>query len=162
MKPLKLLLCQFDIIWENAQANKDYLSQLFQMIPAETADLIILPEMFTTGFTMNSEKFAETMDGPSVQWMKATATKLHSAITGSLIIEENGHYFNRMLWIEPGIEHIQYYDKKHLFSLAGEEKHYKAGQNKLQVQWKGWNIALFICYDLRFPVWTRNTDNADL
>ncbi len=162
MKPLKIILCQFDITWENAQANRDYLSQLFSMIPADSADLIILPEMFTTGFSMNSAQLAESMDGPTIQWLKKQADLLQTAISGSLIIEENNQYFNRLVWIEPGCQKLPFYDKKHLFSLAGEEKHYKAGKDPLHVQWKGWNIAFYICYDLRFPVWTRNTRNTDL
>ena len=162
MSKLRLCLCQFDIIWENAPANRDKLGALLYDIPIDTVDVIILPEMFTTGFSMNSKTLAETMDGPTCEWLHGLSNGLNTAITGSIIIKENGKYHNRLLWIEPGNDQIKLYNKKHLFTLAGEQNHYEAGQLKLIVDWKGWKVALFICYDLRFPVWTRNTENADL
>lgn len=162
MAPLKICLCQFDIIWENASANREQLTNLLSKIPDNSVDIIILPEMFTTGFSMNSNALAEKMDGASSVWMHQLANRLNTAITGSIIIQENGKYHNRLLWIEPGNERIQFYDKKHLFSLAGEQHHYQAGNKKLIIEWKGWKIAFFICYDLRFPVWSRNTENVDL
>jgi omega-amidase len=162
MDPLRLCLCQYDINWENADENRKHLTTIFFSIPQNSVDVIILPEMFTTGFSMNSKALAETMDGPSIQWMHEMAKQLNAAITGSVIIHENEKYYNRLLWIEPGNSQIKHYDKKHLFSLAGEQNHYEPGQNHLSLEWKGWKIAFFICYDLRFPVWSRNTENVDL
>jgi omega-amidase len=148
--------------WENASANREHLSRLISGIPVNSVDLIILPEMFTTGFSMNSSELAEEMNGPTVTWMMDLSNQLNSAITGSLIVCENGKYYNRLLWVEPGNNAVKYYDKKHLFTLAGEQKHYHPGSQKLLVEWKGWKISCFICYDLRFPVWTRNTEDAGL
>jgi predicted amidohydrolase len=138
------------------------LDELFQRPPGNPLDLIILPEMFSTGFSMNSEQLAESMDGPSVKWMHELANRMNSAVCGSIIIEERERYYNRLLWIEPEVQELKYYDKKHLFSLAGEQNHYEAGKDKLLVNWRGWNIVPFICYDLRFPVWSRNVEHADL
>lgn len=162
MQALKIYLCQFDIQWENASANRDKLSQIFSQLPTGSVDVMVLPEMFTTGFTMRSADLAETMDEESVLWMKKMANQYQMAITGSLIISENDNYYNRLLWVEPENENVCYYDKKHLFSLAGEQNHYTAGNQNLRIQWKGWNICFYICYDLRFPVWTRNTEEDDL
>ncbi|MEQ1962566.1 amidohydrolase, partial [Xenorhabdus khoisanae] len=119
------------------------------------SDLIVLPEMFTTGFSMKPQNLAETMDGPSIQWMKAMAAKKSCAIVGSMIITENQRFYNRLLWVNADGS-IVYYDKKHLFSYAQEDHEYTAGNVPLVVDFKGWKIATFICYDLRFPVWSRN------
>lgn len=162
MSSLRLCLCQFDIIWENASANRKLLNELVHGLPDNPLDLIILPEMFTTGFSMNSKQLAEPIDGPSTQWMHELANRLNTAVCGSIIIEDNGKFFNRLLWIEPGIQESKHYDKKHLFTLAGEQNHYEAGKDKLLINWRGWNIVPLICYDLRFPVWSRNVENADL
>jgi omega-amidase len=123
----------------------------------EETDLIILPEMFTTGFTMNAKANAEKMDGASVNWMKDQAAKRNCAVTGSLIIEENGKYYNRLIWAEK--DQLKFYDKRHLFSYAAEEKTYSAGSDRLQIELKGWKIFPLICYDLRFPVWSRRHKN---
>jgi omega-amidase len=123
--------------------------------------IIVLPEMFSTGFSMAPQSLAEPMDGITVQWMKSQAHSLRSIITGSIIIEEEGHYYNRLLWVLPNGD-VAYYNKRHLFSYAGEQEHYSAGSKRLIAQVNGWKICLNICYDLRFPVWTRNTDDYDL
>jgi predicted amidohydrolase len=117
--------------------------------------------MFTTGFTMNAETVAETMDGKSIAWMKAQAEKLDAAIMGSLIIKEDNKFFNRMIFTFPD-GFIVTYDKRHTFSLAGEDKVFSAGKEKVIVEYKGWKICPLICYDLRFPVWSRNTAEYDV
>jgi predicted amidohydrolase len=121
----------------------------------ERTDLIVLPEMFNTGFTMNAVDNAEKMDGKTVNWMRDTARKFNAVVTGSLIIEENGNFYNRMVWMRPDASY-ETYDKKHLFGLGEEDKTYTAGNKQVVVELKGWKIRLAICYDLRFPVWLRN------
>jgi predicted amidohydrolase len=124
-------------------------------------DIILLPEMFTSGFTMNPTKVAESMQGETVAWMKESASKKQAAITGSLVVEENGFYYNRLLFVHPdGV--VESYDKRHTFTLAGENEVYSAGTQKLIVNYKGWKICPLICYDLRFPVWARNVENYDV
>lgn len=124
-------------------------------------NLIVLPEMFTTGFSMNPEKLKETMDGQAVQWMKKLADEKNAAITGSLIIEDKGKIFNRCLWVLPNGK-VEFYDKRHLFTMSGEHAHYSPGNNKLVTEYLGWRFCPLICYDLRFPVWSRNTENYDV
>ena len=156
---MNITTIQTNIIWENKELNlKNYQDKIDSI---ESTDLIILPEMFTTGFTMDPKPFAETMDGITVQWMKENALKRDLAICGSIIIEEEGKYFNRFIWINPDTS-IQYYDKRHLFSFAGEDEHYTPGNSKVVIEYKGWKICPLICYDLRFPVWARNTDEYDV
>ncbi|MBK9222449.1 MAG: nitrilase family protein [Saprospiraceae bacterium] len=159
---LRITLCQSDIIWEQAEANCLHLDLLFDNLKKDETDLIILPEMFLTGFSMNSKLLAEPILGPGFQWMKKLAQMKNAAVTGSLIIEEEGKFYNRLLWIEPEKEMPEFYNKKHLFTLAGEQNHYNSGNQKLIVSYKDWKISFFICYDLRFPVWSRNTDAVDL
>jgi len=162
MTNLRISLCQTDCIWQDAPSNRRQLeNKLARLDPAET-DLVLLPEMFTTGFSMESEKLAESMDGPSIRWLIELSNQLNLAVTGSLIIKEHGGYYNRLCWVEPGLKSPKIYDKKHLFSLANEHKHFKPGNQKLILEYKGWKIALFICYDLRFPVWSRNVEGVDL
>lgn len=156
---MKTALIQIPLIWENPKANRDYIEEKINSI--KEADLIVLPEMFTTGFTMNPQNVAETMQGETLLWLKHLAKNKNTAITGSLIIVENGNYYNRLVFVFPSGE-VQYYDKRHLFSLAGEQKIYTSGQQKLIVEYKGWKICPLICYDLRFPVFSRNTENYDL
>ncbi|GGD81642.1 amidohydrolase [Planktosalinus lacus] len=157
---LKLALIQAPLEWENPAANRAYFSGKISSI-SENVDLVILPEMFTTGFTMNATPNAEPMDGPTVEWMKTLAKEKNIAITGSVIIQENENYFNRMLFVTPeGV--IGKYDKRHLFTLAKEEKTYSPGKEKVIIDYKGWNICLMICYDLRFPVWSRNVEGYEL
>lgn len=157
---LKVTLIQAPLIWENPEANRVYFSTEIKKLKSET-DLIILPEMFTTGFTMNASALAETMDGETVAWMKELAFECNSAITGSLIITENGKFYNRLLFVTP-VREIFYYDKRHLFTLANEQEHYSPGTKKLILEYKGWKICPLICYDLRFPVWSRNLENYDV
>jgi len=162
MSKLRISLCQTDCFWQDASANRNHLEKKIEALNSSTTDLIILPEMFSTGFSMESEKLAESMTGPSIGWMQNLSNQLDLALTGSLIIEEIGHFYNRLVWLEPGMSSPKIYDKKHLFSLANEHKHYHPGTQKLILEYKSWKIALFICYDLRFPVWSRNVEGVDL
>jgi len=157
---LKIHLIQLDTIWKNTSENLENISLKIRQITEET-DLIILPEMFSTGFVMEPKDIAESMHGASITWMKKIAADKNCAITGSLIIKENNLYFNRLIFIEANGT-IQFYDKKHLFSHAGEDNIYTAGSEKKIFTYKGWKIAGFICYDLRFPVWSRNTEDYDI
>lgn len=127
---------------------------------SEKTEVVILPEMFSTGFSMQPALLAETMDGDSVQWMKRMAAKKKIILTGSLIIKEGEHFYNRLLWVLPNGE-LGYYDKRHRFAFAGEDQHYSCGNKRLVAQVKGWKINLQICYDLRFPVWARQQSNAE-
>jgi len=157
---MKISLVQTSLIWENPKANRDNFEMLINSIE-EVTDIIILPEMFATGFTMKPKGTAETMDGETIQWMKGMAAAKHCAVTGSLVIKENGNYYNRLLFVLPDGE-IRAYDKRHLFSLAGEDKAYTAGTDRLIINYRGWKISPFVCYDLRFPVFSRNTEDIDL
>lgn len=159
-KTMKVALVQTDLIWKNPRANLRAFEEQFKKIEPDT-DLIVLPEMFTTGFTMHPEAVAETMSGNTITWLKQQAIEKQCAITGSVVITENGNYYNRLIFAFPDGE-ISYYDKRHLFTLAGEEKKYTAGKEKLIVNYKGWKICLLVCYDLRFPVFARNTEDYDL
>jgi omega-amidase len=156
---MKIALIQTVLEWENPSRNR---SHFFNKISAlESIDLVVLPEMFSTGFTMNPSGVAETMDGQTVSWMKKTAIENDIAICGSVVISERGEYFNRMLFVLPSGE-INTYDKRHLFTLAGEDKAYTRGKERRIIEYKGFRICPLICYDLRFPVFSRNTENYDL
>jgi len=157
---MKTALIQTDLVWENPSENRKVLEEKIYSV-ANDVDLIVLPEMFTSGFTMHPNLVSETMNGTTISWLKNIAATKNCAITGSLVISENNQFFNRMVFVFPNQE-IQYYDKKHLFTLAGEEKIYTSGTEKVLVNYKDWNICLQICYDLRFPVFSRNTENYDL
>lgn len=157
---LKIALLQSNLVWENPKDNRRSFTEKINAISGEI-DLIILPEMFTTGFTMNASALAETMQGETVYWMLEMAKKSNAAIVGSLIVVENNKYYNRLLFVHPEGE-IEVYDKRHTFTLAGEDKVYQAGKKILLVDYKGWKICPMVCYDLRFPVWARNTSNYDL
>jgi len=157
---LKIAVVQSDLVWENPKENRLLFTQKINAI-TEAVDLILLPEMFTTGFTMNASTLAENMQGESVQWMLEMAKKSNAAIVGSLIITENNAYYNRLLFVHPEGK-IDVYDKRHTFTLAGEDKVYQAGNKKVLVSYKGWKICPLVCYDLRFPVWARNTEEYDL
>lgn len=152
---LKITIIQSELHWENVEENLAMFAKKIEAINEQT-DIVVLPEMFTTGFSMESVKLAEKMDGKSVKWMKQLAVKKNSVITGSIIIEEEGKYFNRLLWVQPD-ENVLTYDKRHLFRMAEEDKHFTAGEERLIVEWKGWKVCPLICYDLRFPVWSRNS-----
>ncbi len=157
---MKISLIQTSLAWEDAKANRANFETLINSIQVPT-DLIVLPEMFSTGFTMDPAAVAETMEGETTQWMKDMVAAKGCAITGSVVIEENGMYFNRMLFVLPDGE-IKTYDKRHLFSLAGEDKAYTAGIDRLVIEYRGWKICPLVCYDLRFPVFSRNTEEFDL
>jgi len=160
MTNLKITTLQTNLVWENIEAN---LTQLGNKLDTfiNTSDIIILPEMFTTGFSMNPAKLAELPNGKTLTWLKKQAQKTNAVITGSYIVQENGYYYNRLVWMPPnGV--FQTYDKKHLFSLSAEPAHYTSGKERLIVTYKGWKICPLICFDLRFPVWSRNTENYDL
>lgn len=157
---LTIALMQYQLSWENPEANRSFFEEKINAVSTQ-ADLIILPEMFTTGFTMNASENAEAMDGPTVQWLLKIAKDTSTAITGSIIVKEHGNFFNRLLFVHPSGK-IDCYDKRHLFTLAEEEKTYTAGTKKLIVPYLGWRICPLVCYDLRFPVWSRNIENYDL
>ncbi len=157
---LQITLVQSHLHWEDKETNLNMFQAKLEQIPSST-DIIVLPEMFSTGFTMNAAAMAENMQGKTVMWMQEMAKKHQAVITGSLIINNNEKFYNRLIWAQPdGI--ILHYDKRHLFSMADEDKTYTAGNTKLIVNWKGWKICPLICFDLRFPVWSRNTESYDL
>lgn len=154
MNDLKISLIQADLHWENIDENLKMFSQKISAI-SESTDLIVLPEMFSTGFSMSPSTFAEKMNGKTVKWMEERAAEKKCVITGSFICEEKGKYFNRLLWMKPDGTYTTY-DKRHLFRMAKEDNYYCAGENKIIVELKGWKICPLVCYDLRFPVWSRN------
>ena len=157
---LNIAFIQADLNWENAEANRKLFSERIKNISDEV-DLIILPEMFTTGFSMNAEELAEETEAETLSWMRSHAKAKSSAITGSVIITENGNYYNRLFFVFPDGSY-KLYDKRHTFTLANEDKTYTAGKDRLIVEYKGWKICPLVCYDLRFPVWARNTEDYDL
>ena len=157
---LNISLLQTDIIWENPKENMRLLEAKISALQGKQ-HIIVLPEMFSTGFSMTPQKLAEPMDGDTVNWMKEQSAKNRSVIAGSLIIEEEGHYYNRLIWVLPNGE-LAFYNKRHLFSYAGENEHYTPGNKRMIASVNGWKICLQVCYDLRFPVWARNTDDYDI
>ena len=160
MERLKLALVQANLIWENAERNRQKIEQLLAGLSSDV-DIVVLPEMFTTGFSMSPAHLAEPMNGPSIAWMKNVAVEHQVVVTGSLIIEDKGQFYNRLIWMRPDGQ-LEKYDKRHLFTLAGEEKVYTPGQEQLLIQHQGWTIMPLICYVLRFPVWSRNQFQYDL
>jgi omega-amidase len=154
MDSLKVTLIQSDLHWENIELNLEMFSEKISIISGNT-DLIILPEMFTTGFSMQTEKFAEPMNGRTVSWMKKKAKEKNCVITGSFMCSENGNFYNRLVWMRPDGT-CRFYDKRHLFSMGDENDYYSPGNKKIIEEIKGWKICPLICYDLRFPVWARN------
>ena len=154
MAPLTITTLQTNLVWENKIANLDYLGKKINGLQEKT-EIVVLPEMFSTGFCVHPQLFAETMEGETLQWMKEISADNKIILTGSLIIKENDQYYNRLIWMLPNGE-FGYYDKRHLFGFAEEDKHYTAGNKRLIASVKGWKINLQICYDLRFPVWARN------
>uniref|UniRef100_UPI0040492B05 amidohydrolase n=1 Tax=Flavobacterium sp. TaxID=239 RepID=UPI0040492B05 len=157
---MQISIIQAPLTWENPASNRSFFQQQFGLIP-ENTDLVVLPEMFTSGFTMQPQNVAETMQGETIEWLKMQSEKFDFAIIGSLVVVEDGNYFNRLVFVKPDGK-IQTYDKRHLFTLAGESKVYKAGDEKLIIDYKGWRICPLVCYDLRFPIFARNTDNYDI
>jgi omega-amidase len=159
-KIMQVILIQAPLIWENPKSNRDYFEAKINSI-TESVDLIVLPEMFTSGFTMNPESVAEAMLGETMLWLQALAKARNFAITGSLVVKENGNFYNRLVFVFPSGE-IQFYDKRHLFTLAGEDKVYTSGDQKIVIEYLGWKICPLICYDLRFPAFSRNSEDYDL
>jgi len=150
---LTFTLIQTNLIWENKAANLALLEEKILGIKEKT-QVVVLPEMFSTGFSMQPNLFAETIQGETVNWMKKIAAEKRIILAGSLMIEEDGNYFNRLIWMLPTGQ-IGQYDKRHCFAYANEDKYYKAGNKKMIAQVNGWKINLQVCYDLRFPVWAR-------
>lgn len=160
-KVLKIAAIQADLVWEAPEKNRDYFEEQFQGLASQEADLVVLPEMFTTGFSMQTEKLAEPNNGITVKWMQANAKKYNFLLTGSLIIRENSNYYNRQIFAFPDGS-LRHYDKRHLFRMGGEHKHYTSGKERVVINYKGWRIFPQICYDLRFPIWSRNRNDYDL
>ncbi|NHN27338.1 nitrilase family protein [Flavobacterium jejuense] len=157
---MKIALFQTKLIWQKPEENRILIQEYIDSCE-ETYDLLVLPEMFTSGFTMNPQEVAEKMNDTTMDWLKQIAFEKKIAITGSFVVEENGAYFNRLVFVFPN-GNVEFYNKRHLFSLAGEEKVYTKGEKKVIIDYKGWKICPLICYDLRFPVFSRNVDNYDL
>ena len=156
---LTISTIQTTLHWENKEANRQMLEQKISSIRDKT-EIVILPEMFSTGFSMKPAALAETMEGETVQWMKKIASEKKIILTGSIIVEENENYFNRLIWMLPNGKY-GYYDKRHRFAFAGEDQYYTAGNKRLIASVKGWKINLQVCYDLRFPVWARQTSPSN-
>ncbi len=157
---LHLALVQSPLVWHDKPANLQYFTQLLAGL--KTVDLVLLPEMFNTGFTMDSAGQSEVEKGPTTQWLLEQAQRLNAVVCGSLIVQiADGDYRNRLIWARPDGS-LEYYDKRHLFRMAGEHKHFTAGEQQIQIELKGWRIRPLICYDLRFPVWSRDAQDTDL
>jgi len=156
---LNICLLQCDLHWEDPLKNRSQIGAYLEKV--NDADLIILPEMFSTGFSVASTHLAETMAGETLTWMKSVSKKKETVLCGSIMIKEQGHIFNRFLWVEPK-GRVLHYDKRHLFNLIEEEKHFSAGTDRLIVEYQGWKICPMICYDLRFPVFARNDVDYDM
>jgi len=154
---LRISLAQIDIEWENIQENLRRLEIKLQALSGKT-DIVVLPEMFSTGFTMQSHLFAETINENTISTLRKWATKYNLALVGSYICSENEAYYNRAFFLAPNNEEY-FYDKRHLFRMGNEPKHFSAGNKRCIFNWQGWKICLLICYDLRFPVWSRNVIN---
>ncbi len=155
MKNLRVTIVQTELHWQEAEANRRMLAHKLAAASPAT-DLIVLPEMFTTGFSMNATAIAEEAEGPTLAWMQELAAQHQAVLTGSVSIKENGHYYNRLFWVRPDGTYSTY-DKRHLFRLAKEHHTYTSGSKQLVVALNGWKICPLVCYDLRFPVWSRNT-----
>lgn len=160
MQDLVLTIIQESIVWQDPVANRKHFGQLLEA-HGRDSDLLVLPEMFTTGFNMTSTEQAETMQGETVAWLLDHAARLNADIAGSVMMKENGKFLNRLLWAKPDGSLITY-DKRHLFSFAGENKSYTAGNERVIIDCKGWRCCPLVCYDLRFPVWSRNRKDYDL
>lgn len=158
MEPIKITIFQAYLFWENAEKNLQNLSLRLSALKEKT-DLILLPEMFNTGFTTNVEKCAERMDGMTMRWLFNTSKSFGCVVAGTLIIEEDGKYYNRFVWMSPDGSYV-YYDKRHLFALAKEDTVFTPGNSRIIFQLKGWKICPMVCYDLRFPVWSRNQEEG--
>lgn len=149
MRDLRITIVQAKLFWENKKRNLNHFTTLLKKVKKDSTDVLILPEMFTTGFSMDSKKLAESMQGEGVEWMREKAAGLNAAVTGSLIIKEGNDYFNRLIWINPD-GNIFHYDKRHLFRMAKEDNYFSSGSEKLVIEFREWRICPMICYDLRF------------
>jgi len=158
MSTLTITIIQTNLHWEDKAANLKMLEEKIKSIKEKT-EIVVLPEMFSTGFSMKPELLAETMEGETVQWMKRIAEEKKIILTGSVIILEDGNYYNRLIWMLPN-GHYGVYDKRHRFAFAGEDEHFSAGSKRLIASAKGWKINLLVCYDLRFPVWARQEQDG--
>lgn len=158
MSALTITTIQSNLIWEDKTVNLQLLQQKIDSIEEKT-EIVVLPEMFSTGFSMRAAELAETMDGDTVEWMKMVSNKNNIVLTGSVIIEEGGNFYNRLIWMLPNGQY-GYYDKRHLFAYGEEDQHYSRGNKRLIASVKGWKINLQVCYDLRFPVWARQSFDA--
>lgn len=152
---LRITLVQSAIHWEQPESNRAHFTRLLEN--SSPADIIVLPEMFTTGFSMNAGRWAEGEEGETLDWMQKLAREKNAVITGSVMISDSDKFYNRLFWVRPNGTY-ETYDKRHLFSFAGEDNAYTAGNKRLIVEHQGWKICPMICYDLRFPVWSRNAD----
>ena len=151
---LKISIVQAELHWEDRAKNLEMFDELLSSLKGKT-DVVVLPEMFTTGFTMRTKELSETTPGKTLVWMQNSARFLDAAIVGSIIAEEDGNYYNRLLWVNPDGS-WEKYDKRHLFTMAGEDEYFTPGTERLIVNYRGWKILPLVCYDLRFPVWARN------
>lgn len=158
---LKIAAIQSDLVWENSARNRTYFESRCKELATQNVDLVILPEMFTTGFSMSPEKIAEPISGQTVQWMQNCAKRYNFLLTGSLVIKEENCYYNRQIFAFPDGT-LHHYDKRHLFRMGNEHEHYTAGNKRLIIKYKGWRILPQICYDLRFPLWSYNRNDYDL
>jgi omega-amidase len=157
---MRISIVQTTLHWENKEKNLANLTEKLATLIGKT-DLIVLPEMFTTGFSMQAQQYAEPLHGPTFQWMQTQAKTVNSVIVGSFICEEKEKYYNRLVWMMPDGS-FEHYDKRHLFTYAGEHEHFTAGTNRKIIEYMGFRICPLICYDLRFPVWSRNNNAYDL
>lgn len=154
MQTMRISIVQSKLHWESPSANQQMFAQKLADLKGKT-DLVVLPEMFTTGFSVTAKHLSEPMDGPTIAWMKALAKDLDAGVVGSFNCTEEGRYFNRLVFMRPDGT-FDFYDKKHLFSLTNEHEHFNAGRKRLTLEWRGWRFCPLICYDLRFPAWSRN------
>ncbi len=151
---LNITIIQSDLHWEDVKQNLSQFDEILNQLQTQT-DLVILPEMFSTGFSMSPVDIAESMDGCAIEWMRQTASRMNCVVTGSLAIKANGGYYNRLIWMRPDGT-LSFYNKRHLFRMGNEQKHFVQGEKRLIVELEGWKICPLVCYDLRFPVWSRN------
>lgn len=159
MQDFQITIIQSDLVWENIDKNLEQFEIKINSIHNHS-DLIILPEMFTTGFAVNRTQLAEEPGGKGFKWMQKIAMQKNAAVVGSIVVKENNNYYNRLYWVNPD-GNFYHYDKRHLFRMAGEDKFFNAGNKRLIVEYKGWKFCPMICYDLRFPVWSRNKWNTE-
>ena len=160
MSDLEVTIVQTELHWHDPNANRQMFDDLLSGVDS-ASDLVVLPEMFTTGFTMEPQHCAEAMNGPTFRWLADHAARLDACVCGSLVIEDQGEYYNRLIWMRPDGSYGQY-DKRHLFRMADEHHHYQSGKTVEVFEHRGWRICPLVCYDLRFPVWSRNTQHYDL